>query len=247
MNTPYMLSLVIPVYNEETYVFQLLEKLTQVSYGSAIDSRELVIINDGSKDRSEAEIKRFMETYPAVSVQYHAQENTGKWGAVKKGFSLAQWDIIVIQDADLEYDPCDLAEWISLIKEKWYHVAYWSRIRWFTRHGFTYSTLPFLVWGLVVSGLTSVFTGRLITDEPTCYKMFHKACKPYLVFPKENWFEREPAVTVMLLRSWFRYKERPIRYYPRQATGGKKIKLKDGFKALTTLWKRRIKKLPRLV
>jgi len=85
--------------------------------------------------------------------------------------------------------------------------------------------------------------GHLITDEPTCYKMFSKKCQKYLLLPVENGFEWEPAITILLSRSGMRYGERPIRYYPRKTTAGKKIKFKDGFIALSTLLIWRFKKL----
>lgn len=237
-----LLSIIIPVYNEQTFVYQLLEKVAVIQFSDY--EKEIVIINDWSADNSENEIMRFLDNYSWIFSTYHKQNNTGKWWAIKKGITLAQWDVFIIQDADLEYEPTDIEEWLSLINDNNY-VVYGSRIRGFKRHGFTYSTWPFLIWWLAVSWLASVLSSKLITDEPTCYKMFHKDCKPRLLMPQENWFEREPAITMLLLRKWFSYAEWPIRYYPRKVTAWKKIKLKDGFKALWTLVKRRFKKIYR--
>jgi len=238
-----LLSIIIPVYNEETFVQWLLNKLLTVPFDVHGRDTQWIIINDGSKDNSEKLIQEFITTHTEQPIIYYAQQNTGKGAAVKKWFSLATGDLMVIQDADLEYDPNDLLEWIELMEKKNLDIAYGSRIRGFKRYGFTYSTMPFLIGGLVVSGLSGLLSWHLITDEPTCYKMFRKTCQKHLLLPPENGFEWEPAVTILLLRAWFRYKERPIKYYPRKATAGKKIKVKDGFIALWTLVKWRVKKL----
>lgn len=235
-----ILSIIIPVYNEQTFVYQLLETVANTTFWTY--ALEIIIINDWSTDNSESEINRFINLNKWLSIIYHKQNNTGKWWAIKQWISLAQWDVFLIQDADLEYDPTDIQEWLSLLDNNKY-IAYGSRIRWFQRHWFTYSTRPFLIWWLAVSWFASLLAMKLITDEPTCYKMFHKDCKPWLLLPKENGFEREPAITMLLLRKWFTYAEWPIRYYPRKVTAWKKIKLKDWFKALWTLVKWRWKKI----
>ncbi len=236
-----LLSIIIPVYNEETFVHFLLEKLLTVPFESNGRNTQWIIVNDWSTDTSGAVIEQFIHTHPEQEIIYHAQKNSGKGAAVKKWFSLATGELLVIQDADLEYDPNDLLEGIALMEQQNLDIAYGSRIRGFKRYGFTYSTWPFLIWGGVVSLLASVLSGHLISDEPTCYKMFRKTCQKHLLLPPENGFEWEPAVTILLLKAWFRYKERPIRYYPRKATAGKKIKVKDGFIALWTLIRWRCK------
>ena len=240
-----LLSIIIPVYNEETFVVLLLEKLLTIPFSTSGRETERIIINDGSKDSSEEKIYAFISDHPAQRIIYHTQPNSGKWAAVKKWFGLATGEVMIIQDADLEYDPADILTWLEYMETHQLDMAYGSRIRGFQLYGFTYSTLPFLIGGLIVSWLASLLCMHVITDEPTCYKMFKKSCKPILLSPAENWFEREPAVTMALLREKFRYGERPIRYYPRKTTAGKKIKLKDGFIALWTLVKWRWKKISR--
>ncbi len=238
-----LLSIIIPVYNEELFVSLLLEKLSTIPFQENGWNTQWIIINDGSKDGSEWHIQRFIKKHPDQEIIYHLQENAGKGAAVKKWFSLATWDVMVIQDADLEYDPLDLLEGLTILEERKLDVIYGSRIRGFQRHWFTYSTVPFLVWWLVVSGVSSLFAGHLITDEPTCYKMFSKSCQKYLLLPLENGFEWEPAITILLLRMGMRYGERPIKYHPRKTSAGKKIKFKDGFIALWTLVRWRFRSL----
>lgn len=236
-----LLSIIIPVYNEQTFVQLLLEKLLSIDFHGHGRDTEWIIVNDGSKDNSEKLILNFMTDHPDTKITYHNQTNTGKWGAVKKWFSLAKGDVLVIQDADLEYDPGDLLEWLKKLLENDYDYIYGSRIRGFHRYGFTYSTVPFLLGGLLVSFVSSLWAMQVITDEPTCYKMFRKSCQKYLQIPSENGFEWEPAITILLSRLWMRYGERPIKYFPRKTSAGKKIKFKDGFIALWTLVKRRLK------
>jgi hypothetical protein len=114
------------------------------------------------------------------------------------------------------------------------------------KFGNAYSSRTFMVWGLVVSWLTTLLSFKRVTDEPTCYKMFDKKLKPYLLLPTCNGFEREPAVTMLLLRKWFSYAEIPIHYEARDFEAGKKINRKDGFKALWTLIKWRFKRISKV-
>lgn len=236
-----LLSIIIPVYNEEQFVYALLDKVTKTSFASY--NIELIIVNDWSKDTSEQEINRFIHDTKDlhIPITYAFQNNKGKWSAIKHGITLASWDIFMIQDADLEYNPENIQEWLLLFEQNKTKVVYGSRTRGFLRYWFTYSTLFFFVWWVAVSVLTSILWITVVTDEPTCYKLFDQSCKKRLLLPHENGFEREPAVTMLLLRKWFGYKERPIEYFPRKVTSGKKIKLKDGFKALWTLLYRRCK------
>lgn len=142
----------------------------------------------------------------------------------------------VIQDADLEYEPADLLRMLEKMEKKHRDICYGSRTRGYTSYGMNYSTVGFLFGGLVVSLLTSLLVRRIVTDEPTCYKMYHNSCRNILLYPPENDFAWEPAVTIMLLKQKYRYGEIPIRYYPRKHTQGKKIKLIDGWLAIKTLF-----------
>ena len=142
----------------------------------------------------------------------------------------------MIQDADLEYDPTDIFQMLQKMEHKGRDVCYGSRTRGYKKYGTHYSTFTFLLGGLVVSFLTSLLTWKRVTDEPTCYKMYHKTCRSLLLLPKENDFAREPAATVLVLKHGFKYGEIPIHYYPRKHAQGKKIKLIDGWLAIKTLF-----------
>lgn len=148
----------------------------------------------------------------------------------------------VIQDADLEYDPHDIVAMLHNLEKKNLDVCYGSRTRGYSKYGTNYSTLGFMFGGLTVSFLTSLLAFRLVTDEPTCYKMYRSKCRNILLSAKENDFAWEPAVTIMVLKHGFSYGEIPIHYYPRKQTQGKKIKLKDGRLAIKTLFVYRAKR-----
>lgn len=235
-----LLSIIIPVYNEEIYVHALLQKVADVDFLPLWYEKEIIIINDGSKDASEISIKKFLETY-TWKVTYTYQKNLWKWGAIKHWISLSKWDVYVVQDSDLEYDPLDLVMLLSHLEKDHISVCYGSRIRWFAQYGFQYSTIGFLFGWLFVSFLTTILSWKLVTDEPTCYKMYTKACRSLLLQPTENDFAWEPAVTMLLLKNSYKYSEKPIHYYPRKQQQWKKIKLIDGRKAIKTLFIYRFK------
>lgn len=232
------LSIIIPVYNEEQFVGQLLEKIVALDLAQINYEKEIIVINDGSKDKSDQIIKKFMEEHKTFEIKYTQKENGGKWSALKAGFAQATWDLFIVQDADLEYDPHDYFHLIKKIDE-WKDFVYGSRTTWYIKYTATYSTFWFLLGWLVVSLLTSILWWTIVTDEPTCYKLFTSKLKEYLISIPEDGFEREPAITITLLKKWYTYAELPIRYYPRDVQHGKKIKLIDGRIAIKTLFKYR--------
>jgi glycosyltransferase involved in cell wall biosynthesis len=240
MNIMKKCSVIIPVYNEEKTIDQLLNQVVKVDFAHAWYALQIVVVNDGSKDQSKQCISRFINEHPNLDIVYIEHSNWGKWYSIKRGIEKADGDVFVIQDADLEYDPHDLPVLLRYLDHKKCDVIYGSRVLWFQKYGIHYSTFAFLIWGLGISFITSLFCWRLVTDEPTCYKMFRSHLKKTLLFPKENGFEWEPAITMLLLRDRkIRYGEIPIHYAPRKHSQWKKIKFKDGIKALKTLWKYR--------
>jgi hypothetical protein len=171
----------------------------------------------------------------------YIKNETNKWKgfSLKEWFKRANWDFFIIQDADLEYDPNDYKKLIKKSEDENLDFVYGSRTRWHLKSWFKYSYLTFFFWWLLVSIWCSIFTLKCITDEPTCYKIFRKNSKEFLIFPKENWFEYEPAITVYLLKKWFSYWETDIKYFPRKKQDWKKIKWTDWIKALWIIIKRR--------
>ena len=238
-----IISVIIPVYNEQQYVWKLLEKVNALDFTHLGYEKELVIVNVGSADKSHEIISEFIAKTKSKT-HYINHTNHGKWYSIKKWIEKAIGDVYVVQDADLEYEPSDLITLLSSLESTWWDVCYGSRTRWYKKFWMNYSTVGFLFWGLFVSFLTSLLVWRLVSDEPTCYKMYRKSCKDILLYPKENDFAWEPAVTILLLRDWFSYGEVPIHYYPRKHTQWKKIKLKDGWLAIKTLFVYRLRRLP---
>lgn len=233
------LSIIIPVYNEQQFVWQLLQKVYDIDLSICWYDKEIIIVNDGSTDQSEQVIQDFIAWHHDCQIYYIFKDNGGKWSAVKKWFEQATGDLYIIQDADLEYEPIDYIPLIDKIEKGSLDFVYGSRTTGYIKYGAHYSTFMFLAWWLALSLLTSLLWWVWMTDEPTCYKLFKSSLKQYLISIPEDGFEREPAITMLLLRKWKKYGELPIRYYPRPISQGKKIKLKDGWIAIKTLFKYR--------
>lgn len=231
------LSVIIPVYNEEKTVCELLKKVISAKFSQ---NMEIIIVNDGSKDNSEKEIKGFISKYKNKDIKYFSQKNGGKGSALKLGFSKATGDIFIIQDADLEYDPNDYEKLIKPIMSGKTKVVYGSRLKG-KFNG--YSHLSFFIGGLLVTIATDILYFAKLTDEPTCYKVFHKDLKSILINADGNKFEWEPEITAKILRKKYEIAELPINYYPRSIKEGKKINWKDGVSAIITLLKWRFKKI----
>ena len=235
------LSVIIPVYNEEKSVGTLLEKVAESSPGIPL---EVIIVNDGSTDGSAEVIRHFLEKHsvkdPSLSFLYLEKTNGGKGSALKEGIAKSTGSIVIIQDADLEYDPADYVKCIRPIMEGKSKVVYGSREA-ENRNRF-YSAPSFYLGGLVLSFWIDLLYNATLTDEPTCYKTFDGDLIRSLKV-EGNKFEWEVEVTCKLLRLGFPIMEVPISYHPRKIDSGKKIRAKDGFQGLWTAWKWRFKSI----
>ena len=220
------LSVIIPVYNEEATLSTLLDRVAAVELPVA---RELVIVDDGSTDGSAAAMRAWCERHPETSAVVVQRENGGKGAAVRDGIMRATGEVIIIQDADLEYDPNDYGACIAPILAGEARVVYGSRER--SRENRRHSSPAFYLGGICVSLWFSVLYGCRVTDEPTCYKTFDAGLIRALGFEGDG-FEWEPEVTAKLLRLGIRIVEVPISYSPRRRGEGKKIRAADGFRAL---------------
>jgi len=224
------LSVIIPLYNEERTLRTLLEKVLDVPL--SID-RELVIVNDGSVDSSADIVHAFTVAHPEARIKYLERSNGGKGAAVRDGIRASSGDYLIIQDADLEYDPADYQRCIEPLLTGECFIVYGSRIR---RKGNKYSALRFYLGGLAVTKFINLLFGCRLTDEPTCYKTFHGDLIRALEF-ENNDFAWEPEVTCKLLRLGYAIHEVPISYAPRCFAEGKKIRWYDGLKAFMTTLK----------
>ena len=230
------LSIVIPVYNEERTLALLLEKVAAAALPIA---REIVIVDDGSCDRSEEIAQKFMAQKYDFEVKYLKRSNGGKGAAVRDGIAASTGSIVIIQDGDLEYEPNDFARCIEPILAGKYDVIYGSRER---KKGNGYSNLRFYIGGLAVTWFIDILFFARLTDEPTCYKTFRGDLIRALEF-EYNDFGWEPEVTCKLLRLGYKIGEVGISYTPRHIAEGKKIRWHDGVKAFMITLKWRFKSM----
>lgn len=227
------ISIIIPCYNEEKLVTAVLEKVLQTKLNYNLE-KQIIVVNDGSTDNSANAINQFCERNPSVR-SIHQTKNSGKGAAIKAALPKIDGDIIIIQDADFEYDPNDYNKMIQPIYDGHADVVYGSRFIGAGPHRvlFFFHTIgnKFLTF------LSNLFTGLNLTDMETGYKMF-KADVLKQVKLKENRFGFEPEVTAKVSRiKKIRFYEVGIAYYGRTYTDGKKIKWTDGFYAIWCILK----------
>ena len=222
------LSVVIPVFNEEATVAELVRKVQSLTL-----DKEIIIVNDGSSDGTRAALAPF-ENVVGLRV-HHSPVNLGKGASVRIGFSYATGDIVTVQDADLELDPAEYHELIKPIVEGTADVVYGSRFLGRGRSG----KLAFYVANRALATLTNVLYGARLTDIETCYKVLRRDVIPSLKL-RASRFEIEPELTAQILKKGWRIAELPIGYTPRSDEAGKKISWKDGFAAVAMLVQQRI-------
>ena len=240
-----LLSIIIPVFNESQLVTQLLDRVRAVNFGAAV-SREILIVDDGSTDGTidllQAYVKKHSED--AISLFEHGR-NRGKGAAVRTGMEQAKGEIMIIQDSDLEYDPEEIPGVIAPIVRRNAQVVYGSRIlreKALGRSGFCGvitgkhpgSYLSAYIGGVTVTKWTNFWTGASLTDEPTCYKCFHREALRGISIESDD-FSWEPEITVKLITRGITIHEVPISYHPRSKSEGKKINWKHGIAALWTV------------
>lgn len=221
------ISILIPVYNEKKSLLEILSRVEQVDFKL---EKEIIIIDDYSTDGTR-------DLYSQINhkVLYHEQ-NQGKGAALRTGLKEATGDVIIIQDADLEYNPEDYVPLVELVVKGSADVVYGSRLSNRDNHE-KFLLLSFLA-NLFLSFLTRLFFGVYISDMETCYKVF-KADVIKDIEIESNKFDFEPEITAKVLKKGVRYLESPISYNARTSEEGKKIGWKDGVQAVWTLFKYR--------
>jgi glycosyltransferase involved in cell wall biosynthesis len=230
------LSIVVPAYNEEAFIGTLLGRILAVPTENMGFSKEIVVVNDGSKDRTEEIVRQF------ASVRCYTQvPNQGKGAAVQRGIREATGDYILIQDADLEYDPADYLTLLAALQPG--GVVYGSRTMGQRRLQKRWTLFPgrhplqgFGPWvaGCLLTGWTLLLYGRWISDTLTAYKLYPAGPVKSMKL-KTHGFETDHEITARLIRSGHKIVEVPIAYHPRSAEEGKKIKPSDGLIAVWTL------------
>ncbi len=237
-----ILSIVIPAYNEERFIGTLLDRITALDLTPLGIEKQIIVVNDGSKDRT-AEIAA---AFPGVTVR-SLTRNSGKGEAVKAGIRDATGDLLIIQDADLEYDPGDYIPMLQALLAGEADVVYGSR---YTRHperGRLYNLLTgkhaaqgWLAYlgGQSLSLICLVMTGHYLADTVTALKLFRSEIIQGLTLTTTG-FELDHEITSKLFARGYRVREVPIRYYPRSRKDGKKIGLKDWFVGTRTFFRYR--------
>lgn len=230
-----VLSIVIPVYNEERTIHLILDKIQEVTLNGGL-KKEIILVDDCSKDNSIQAIEKYMSNHPDMGLKLFKHEvNQGKGGALHTGIKVATGDLIVIQDADLEYDPQEYNDLLKPILNGQADVVYGSRFMGGNPHRILF------FWHSIGNGfltfLSNAFTNLNLTDMETCYKMF-KAEIIQGLHLKEKRFGFEPEVTAKISRiKNLRIYEIGISYYGRTYEEGKKIGWKDGFRAMYCILK----------
>jgi len=227
--SPMKLTIVMPVFNEKTTIKEILRQVRTVDLGD-ID-KEIIVVDDGSTDGTTDIIK--LEADSSIRVITRKQ-NQGKGAAVRAGIAEAQGDLVIIQDADLEYDPEDYKKLIDPVLKGKAKVVYGSRFTGERRNMFFwhYAGNRFL------SLLTNILYNTTLSDMETCYKLFTRESLEGITI-KSNKFDFEPEITAKILRRGIRIYEVPISYTGREMHEGKKISWRDGIPALWALVKYR--------
>jgi dolichol-phosphate mannosyltransferase len=226
-----VLSIVIPAYNEERFIGTLLERIKAVDLSSLQIEKEIIVIDDCSRDRTAAIAARV----PGVRVQRMAA-NAGKGRAVRAGIEIATGDYLIIQDADLEYDPADYLPMLRALIARQGDVVYGSR--YLTRGKHRQQTWAAYLGGRSLSLIALAFTGTYLTDTVTALKLFHRDAIGSLPL-ETGGFELDHEITSRMLARGARIVEVPISYMPRSREEGKKIGLRDWFIGARTFWRYR--------
>jgi glycosyltransferase involved in cell wall biosynthesis len=229
------LSIIIPAYNEEHTIAQILDKVKEVQLIGGLE-KEIVIVNDCSKDQTEKAIHDYMEAHSDLRISYYKHEvNQGKGAALHTGIKQAKGDYLIIQDADLEYDPQEYNILLKPVLDGFADVVYGSRFMGGKPHRILFFWHS--IGNKFLTSLSNAFTNLNLTDMETCYKLFHTSIIQSLDL-KEKRFGFEPEVTAKISRvPNIRIYEVGISYYGRTYEEGKKIGWRDGFRAIYCILK----------
>jgi len=226
-----VLSIVIPAYNEERFIGTLLEQIAAVDLAPLGMTKEIIVVDDCSRDRTAA----IAAAAPGVRL-IRMEQNGGKGRAVRAGIAAATGDLLIIQDADLEYDPRDYVPMLQALLDRRGDIVYGSRYLGRGRH--QNQSWTAYCGGRSLSVIAWAFTRVWLTDTVTAYKLFRR--EDIAALPLEtSGFELDHELTTRMVARGKRIVEVPIRYAPRSREEGKKIGARDWFVAVRTFWKYR--------
>jgi glycosyltransferase involved in cell wall biosynthesis len=229
------LSIVIPAYNEENTIVAILNRISQVHLINDI-GKEIIIVNDCSRDHTDECIREYLAAHPELKIRYlqHAV-NQGKGAAIHTGIRMATGDCLIVQDADLEYDPREYNILLKPMVEGHADVVFGTRFFGGKPHRILFFWHS--VGNKLLTFFSNVFTGLNLTDMETCYKLFHMDVLRDLPLTEKR-FGFEPEITARIAKiPGIRIYEVGISYYGRTFQDGKKIGMKDGFRALYCILK----------
>jgi glycosyltransferase involved in cell wall biosynthesis len=229
------LSVIVPAYNEENTIQHILKKIAEVSLIENLQ-KEMIVVNDCSTDDTEKKVKEFQTQYPELEIRYiKHKKNKGKGAALRTGFQNANGDFVIVQDADLEYDPNEFNILVKPILDGFADVVYGSRFMGGRPHRILF--FWHTIGNKLLTFISNMFTNLNLTDMETCYKMFRREIIQQIEL-KENRFGFEPEVTAKVAKiPKIRIYEVGISYYGRTYEEGKKIGMKDAFRALYCILK----------
>jgi hypothetical protein len=224
------LSIIVPAYNEENTIQHILNKINEVKLIQDIQ-KEIIVVNDCSKDKTEQKVTEFQQQHTELNVVYKKHDvNKGKGAALRTGFQSATGDFVIVQDADMEYDPNEFNILMQPILDGFADVVYGSRFIGGKPHRILF--FWHTIGNKMLTMASNMFTNLNLTDMETCYKMFRREIIQSIDL-KENRFGFEPEVTAKMSKiPKVRIYEVGISYYGRTYEEGKKIGMKDAFRAL---------------
>jgi glycosyltransferase involved in cell wall biosynthesis len=228
-----LLSIVVPCYNEKATIRKIIGEVMDVDLGDI--KKEIIIVDDGSKDGTRDILKELAKSNKAMKL-FFQETNQGKGAALKRGIMESTGDVVVVQDADLEYDPLDYKRLLYPMQRGQADVVYGSRFVGGEPHRIIYYRHQ--VANKFLTMLSNLFTGLNLTDMETCYKMMHgdlaRELAPKL---KSKRFGFEPEITARISKTDARVYEIGISYYGRSKEEGKKIGVRDGIKAIWQIFR----------